>query len=95
MKHINDFTTTVAHIEYSATHHCNRVYLEDAIYAVDDKTGHDYEGAPIEYIYPQFGDIDLTVGDTIKIDIYYHLEGDIQGDWMFERKGIHYFITKL
>lgn len=88
MKLLDSIVTTVERVEWSETHDCYRVVLKDPIQYIDDR-GHDYVGAPVIHIYPQFFDKEVEAGDIIKVESYYHLEADMQDDFMFDTKGVH------
>ena len=59
------------------------------------KEGGQFYAMERDWMYLGFGDTDVNVGDAIRIDTYYHLPGDMQGDYTFPTKGVHEVVTKL
>ena len=88
MKLLDSITTVAERVEWSETHNGYRIVLKDPIQYIDDR-GHDYVGAPAIHIYPEFFDKEVEAGDIIKVESYYHIEGETQGDFMFAEKGVH------
>lgn len=92
MKYLDSIITKVTKVEEDSRGNI-RINTADTFSYLDHR-GMEYD-TERDWLYLGFGDTDINLDDYVRIDTYYHLEADMEGDFMFDRKGVHEVVTKL